>query len=102
MHLQIKGGPLLQKQLVHNATIANIVPRWQTFEATQFELQVRTASSAGTVIHMVFRHSAAARLNIVTTCGYAAIDVATIDCVPRRLDPAAQRKGLGNGATSAL
>ena len=39
-HLQIKGGPLLQKQLVHNATIANLVPRWQNFGATQFELQV--------------------------------------------------------------
>ena len=38
--MQIKGGPLLQKQLVHNATIASIVPRWQTFEASQFELQV--------------------------------------------------------------
>ncbi len=38
--LQIKGGPLLQKQLVHNATIASIVPRWQTFEASQFDLQV--------------------------------------------------------------
>lgn len=40
MYLQIKGGPLLQKQLVHNATISNIVPRWQTFEAWQFDLQV--------------------------------------------------------------
>lgn len=38
--VQIKGGPLLQKQLVHNATIASIVPRWQTFEASQFDLQV--------------------------------------------------------------
>ena len=38
--MQIKGGPLLQKQLVHNATIANLVPRWHNFGATQFELQV--------------------------------------------------------------
>ncbi|KAL0051196.1 hypothetical protein WJX82_003584 [Trebouxia sp. C0006] len=37
---EIKGGPLLQKQLVHNATIASIVPRWQTFEASQFDLQI--------------------------------------------------------------
>lgn len=37
---QIKGGPLLQKQLVHNATIAHLVPRWQNFGASQFELQV--------------------------------------------------------------
>lgn len=44
MHLQIKGGPLLQKQLVHNATISSIVPRWQTFEAWQFDLQVKAAS----------------------------------------------------------
>lgn len=42
--MQIKGGPLLQKQLVHNATIASIVPRWQTFEASQFDLQVRVLS----------------------------------------------------------
>ena len=39
--VQIKGGPLLQKQLVHNATIANIVPRWHTFQASQFDLQVQ-------------------------------------------------------------
>ncbi|KAL3142557.1 hypothetical protein ABBQ38_002877 [Trebouxia sp. C0009 RCD-2024] len=37
---EIKGGPLLQKQLVHNATIANIVPRWHTFQASQFDLQI--------------------------------------------------------------
>lgn len=40
--MQIKGGPLLQKQLIHNATISNLVPRWQTFEASQFDLQVNT------------------------------------------------------------
>lgn len=44
MFLQIKGGPLLQKQLVHNATISSIVPRWQTFEAWQFDLQVQLSS----------------------------------------------------------
>ena len=62
MHSQIKGGPLLQKQLVHNATIANIVPRWQTFEATQFELQVTAISSAQMLTHMPSMISAAACL----------------------------------------
>lgn len=59
--LQIKGGPLLQKQLVHNATIASIVPRWQTFEASQFDLQVCVvyiASSSTACAHLAYTTTA--------------------------------------------
>ena len=65
--MQIKGGPLLQKQLVHNATIASIVPRWQTFEASQFELQVChdviCCCAAQIIIQDCHEHAAARELH---------------------------------------